>query len=368
MASISIRNVRKSYARTEVVHGVNLEVGNGEFIVILGPSGCGKSTLLRMIAGLESISSGQIAIADRVVNDLEPHERGCAMVFQNYALYPHMTVAENIGYALKVAGMARGERAAKVAAVAASVGLSEFLERRPGQLSGGQRQRVAMARAIVRKPAVFLFDEPLSNLDARLRVQMRHEIRRIHNQIRATSVFVTHDQAEGMTLADRLVVMNKGVIEQIGTPEQVYHHPASVYVGGFIGSPAMNFLSGRIDARATGVMLAGGGKIPLPAPLAAAHDGQLTQIGLRPEALGLVPAGKGAFDAVFEFSEELGPARLYHFQFEDLTLSVLSADKPAVEKGKAMGVRVTPEAVHLFSADTGKRLIAHKPAVELMPA
>ena len=362
MANISISDVRKSYGKDEVVHGVNLEIANGEFIVILGPSGCGKSTLLRMIAGLESISAGQIAIAGTVVNDLEPRERGCAMVFQNYALYPHMTVAENIGYALKVSGMARAERLEKVRVVAASVGLSEFLDRRPGQLSGGQRQRVAMARAIIREPRVFLFDEPLSNLDAKLRVQMRHEIRRIHNRIKATSVFVTHDQQEGMTLADRLVVMNKGNIEQVGTPEEIYHSPASVYVGGFIGSPAMNFLSGQIVAG--GVMLANGGRIPLPPALATAHSGQLAQIGLRPEELTLVPPGKGAFDATFEFSEELGAARLYHFQFEDLMLSVLSAEKPPVDRGKPMGIRMEAGSVHLFAADTGRRLWAREPVAQ----
>lgn len=358
MAHITIQNVRKSYAKTEVVHGVNLEVQSGEFVVILGPSGCGKSTLLRMIAGLESISAGEISIAGKVVNDLEPHERGCAMVFQNYALYPHMTVGENIGYGLKVAGLPRAERMAKVAAVAASVGLTEFIDRRPGQLSGGQRQRVAMARAIVREPAVFLFDEPLSNLDAKLRVQMRHEIRRIHNQIAATSVFVTHDQAEGMTLADRLVVMNKGVIEQVGTPEEIYHAPASVYVGGFIGSPAMNFLSGMVDPKQSCVALEDGSRIDIPAALGAAHAGRLVQIGLRPEALGLVPAGTGAFDATFDFVEELGPARLYHFRFEDLTIAVLSAEKPPVQVGQPMGLKIAPEAVHLFAADTGKRLDA----------
>lgn len=358
MAHITIQNVRKSYAKTEVVHGVNLEVQSGEFVVILGPSGCGKSTLLRMIAGLESISAGEISIAGKVVNDLEPHERGCAMVFQNYALYPHMTVGDNIGYGLKVAGLPRAERMAKVAAVAASVGLTEFIDRRPGQLSGGQRQRVAMARAIVREPAVFLFDEPLSNLDAKLRVQMRHEIRRIHNQIAATSVFVTHDQAEGMTLADRLVVMNKGVIEQVGTPEEIYHAPASVYVGGFIGSPAMNFMGGMVAPKQACVALENGGRIAIPPALAAAHVGRLVQIGLRPEALSLVPAGTGAFDATFDFVEELGPARLYHFRFEDLTIAVLSAEKPPVQVGQPMGLKIAPEAVHLFAADTGKRLDA----------
>jgi sn-glycerol 3-phosphate transport system ATP-binding protein len=357
MANISIKSVRKSYAKTEVVHGVDLEIANGEFIVILGPSGCGKSTLLRMIAGLESVTSGEIAIAGRVVNDLEPHARGCAMVFQNYALYPHMTVAENIGYALKVAGMPKADRAAKVAAVAKSVGLSDYLDRRPGQLSGGQRQRVAMARAIVREPKVFLFDEPLSNLDAKLRVQMRHEIRRIHNQIKATSVFVTHDQQEGMTLADRLVVMNKGVIEQIGTPEQIYHAPASTYVGGFIGSPAMNFLTGQVSAPQGAVFLGDGSRIALPADLATAHDAALVQIGLRPEALTLTDPGTGAFDAHFDFVEELGMARLYHFRFEDLTLAVMAADKVQLVPGQAMGVRIDPASVHLFAAATGQRLL-----------
>ena len=363
MASITIREVAKTYGKTEIARGLNLEVETGEFIVILGPSGCGKSTLLRMIAGLESITAGTIEIAGKVVNDLEPHQRGCAMVFQNYALYPHMTVAENIGYGLKVAGLPRALRAEKVEAVAKSVGLAEFLDRRPGQLSGGQRQRVAMARAIVREPAVFLFDEPLSNLDAKLRVQMRHEIRRIHNQIGATSVFVTHDQAEGMTLADRLVVMNKGVIEQVGTPEEVYHAPASVYVGGFIGSPAMNFLAGQVRGQA--VVLADGARIPLSAQ---APEGRLTQIGLRPEALTLVPAGQGAFDATFDFAEELGPARLYHFQYEDLMVSVLSADKPPVQKGQPMGIKVAPGAVHLFDAESGKRLALREKAAQLVEA
>ncbi len=356
MANISIRTVRKSYGKDEVVHGVSLEIANGEFIVILGPSGCGKSTLLRMIAGLESITAGEIAIAGTVVNALEPRERGCAMVFQNYALYPHMTVEDNIGYALKVAGIARATRTEKVRAVAASVGLTDYLDRRPGQLSGGQRQRVAMARAIIREPKVFLFDEPLSNLDAKLRVQMRHEIRRIHNRIAATSVFVTHDQQEGMTLADRLVVMNKGVIEQVGTPEEIYDHPATTYVGGFIGSPAMNFLTGEVSAAHSAVLLGNGSRVDLPADVGSRHHGKLVQIGLRPESLGIVGAGRGAIDASFEFAEELGSGRLYHFQFEDLTIAALSAEKLALAPGTTVGIKVTPEAVHVFAADTGKRL------------
>ena len=369
MAKISIRDVRKSYGKDQVVHGVNLEIANGEFIVILGPSGCGKSTLLRMIAGLESITAGQIAIADTVVNDLEPRERGCAMVFQNYALYPHMTVAENIGYALKVAGTAKAERLARVAAVAASVGLGDYLDRRPGQLSGGQRQRVAMARAIIREPRVFLFDEPLSNLDAKLRVQMRHEIRRIHNRISATSVFVTHDQQEGMTLADRLVVMNKGVIEQVGTPSQIYDHPASTYVGGFIGSPAMNFLSGQVDRGTSSVRLASGDRIEVPAALANRHHGRLVQIGIRPEALTMVPAGQGTLNASFEFVEELGAGRLYHLMFEDLTISVLAADRQTLTAGAPVGMHIPATAVHLFDADTGKRVEAVPVAtLEQVPA
>jgi len=355
MANIAIRNVRKSYGKDQVVHGVTLDIADGEFIVILGPSGCGKSTLLRMIAGLESITSGEIAIGGVRVNDLEPRERGCAMVFQNYALYPHMTVAENIGYALKVAGVSRAERAARVAAVAQSVGLADYLDRRPGQLSGGQRQRVAMARAIIREPRVFLFDEPLSNLDAKLRVQMRHEIRRIHNRILATSVFVTHDQQEGMTLADRLVVMNKGVIEQVGSPAEVYDRPASAYVGGFIGSPAMNFLSGQLD-RGGVVRLANGERIEVPAALSTRNQGKLVQIGIRPEAMTITGAGQGTLDARFEFVEELGADRLYHFLFEDLTLSVLAPERLNLTPGATHGLRMPALSVHLFDADTGKRL------------
>ena len=220
MSEIAIRGVRKSYGKAETVHGIDLAFGSGEFVVILGPSGCGKSTLLRMIAGLESITAGEIAIGGRVVNRLEPRERGCAMVFQNYALYPHMTVAENIGYALKVAGVPKAERLRRIAEVSRSTGLERLLDRRPAQLSGGQRQRVAMGRAIIREPKVFLFDEPLSNLDATLRVQMRIEIRRLHDKQGVTSVFVTHDQVEAMTLADRLVVLNAGRVEQVGTPRR----------------------------------------------------------------------------------------------------------------------------------------------------
>jgi sn-glycerol 3-phosphate transport system ATP-binding protein len=356
MAEISIRNVTKTYGKTTIMAGVNLDIHDGEFVVILGPSGCGKSTLLRLIAGLEEITGGEIAIGGDVVNQLEPRERGCAMVFQNYALYPHMTVAENIGYALKVAGVPKTDRMARVAETAKSVGLADFLDRKPGQLSGGQRQRVAMARAIIRAPKVFLFDEPLSNLDAKLRVQMRHEIRRIHNQIKATSVFVTHDQHEGMTLADRLVVMNKGTIEQVGTPEEIYDRPASTYVAGFIGSPAMCFLPGRVDGDRQALVLDSGATLPLPRGLAHAAAGRMVQAGLRPEALTLTAPGAGQLDARVDFVEELGAERIYHLKIEDLPLTVLSTEKGRPSEGAPIGVALSADAIHLFSGDTGRRI------------
>ena len=356
MADILIRDVRKSYGKDEVIHGVNLEIQTGEFVVILGPSGCGKSTLLRMIAGLEDITSGEITIAEKVVNQLEPRERGCAMVFQNYALYPHMTVTDNIGYALKVAGMPKAQRAEKVKQVASSVGLTEFLDRRPGVLSGGQRQRVAMARAIIREPEVFLFDEPLSNLDAKLRVQMRHEIRRIHNRVKATSVFVTHDQHEGMTLADRMVIMNNGTIDQVGTPEEVYNAPATTYVAGFIGSPAMNFLPGRVLASHGAVVLEEGSSLPIPAQAAQTMDSKLVQIGARPEALSLCRPGSGTMTATFEFYEELGSEGLHHLKIEDVQFSVLSENKMRLDEGTQIGVTIPQEALHIFDADTGRRI------------
>jgi sn-glycerol 3-phosphate transport system ATP-binding protein len=357
MAEIAIRNVTKSYGKTTIMEGVNLDIHNGEFVVILGPSGCGKSTLLRLIAGLEEITAGEISIGGQVVNQLEPRQRGCAMVFQNYALYPHMTVAENIGYALKVAGAPKAERLARVAATAHSVGLGDFLERKPGQLSGGQRQRVAMARAIIREPKVFLFDEPLSNLDAKLRVQMRHEIRRIHNQIKATSVFVTHDQHEGMTLADRLVVMNKGTIEQVGTPAEIYDRPASLYVAGFIGSPAMNFLPGHYSAARRAMVLESGTVIPLPAQHEAA-DGQLVQLGIRPEHVSLCPPGHGMIDARLEIVEDLGAARLWNLRVEDIPFSLITETRTRLDVGAVTGLSLDLQHAHLFDGAGGKRIEA----------
>lgn len=355
MAEIRIRNLAKTYGKTTIMQGIDLQIAHGEFVVILGPSGCGKSSLLRMIAGLEEISEGLVEIGGTVVNALEPRERGCAMVFQNYALYPHMTVAENIGYALKVARIPKAERMARIRATAESVGLGDFLDRRPGQLSGGQRQRVAMARAIIREPKVFLFDEPLSNLDAKLRLQMRHEIRKIHNRIGATSVFVTHDQHEGMTLADRLVVMNKGTIEQIGTPAEVYERPQSLYVAGFIGSPPMNFLPGQMSIVRRGILLEDGTLLPM---LSASDldDGTMVQVGFRPEQAELVDPGRGAFNARLDMIEEMGAARLCHLLFEDIPISVLTEGRPALIPGAAVGIRVAPDVLHLFEATSGRRI------------
>ena len=350
MAEIAIRQVRKSYGRTEVVHGVDLDIADGEFVVILGPSGCGKSTLLRMIAGLEEISAGEIAIGGVRVNDLEPRERGCAMVFQNYALYPHMSVGENIGYALKVAGIAKLEREARVAVVAETVGLAGFLDRKPGQLSGGQRQRVAMARAMIREPKVFLFDEPLSNLDAKLRVQMRIEIRRLHRRLSTTSVFVTHDQIEAMTLADRMVVMNGGHIEQIGAPAEIYHRPATRFVAGFIGMPPMNLLPARIlgqTARlASGLGVALGGW--------DVADGSAVELGIRPEEV-VVARGDDGVPFTVEFLEELGAGRLAHGMLEGQDFIVAVPPGVALAPGERCALRFPAEMLHLFDADTGRR-------------
>ena len=352
MAEIAIRQVRKSYGRTEVVHGVDLDIHDGEFVVILGPSGCGKSTLLRMIAGLEDISAGDISIGGTRVNEKEPRERGCAMVFQNYALYPHMSVEENIGYALKVAGVARAERAARVATVAETVGLAGFLDRKPGQLSGGQRQRVAMARAMIREPKVFLFDEPLSNLDAKLRVQMRIEIRRLHRRLSTTSVFVTHDQVEAMTLADRMVVMNAGHIEQIGSPGEIYHHPATRFVAGFIGMPPMNLLPATIAA--DGLRLESGLVLPLGRTWAGLAPGSKVELGVRPEEV-TVSADHHGVPFVVEFLEELGAGRLAHGMLEGADFILSLPPGATLQPGETCRLHFAPAAMHLFDAATGNR-------------
>ncbi|HWJ75102.1 MAG TPA: sn-glycerol-3-phosphate ABC transporter ATP-binding protein UgpC [Kaistia sp.] len=367
MASIGIRSVRKAYQKNAVVHGVDLDIASGEFIVILGPSGCGKSTLLRMIAGLEEISAGEISIDGVVVNNLEPRERGCAMVFQNYALYPHMSVADNIGYALRVAGVPKDERRRRVEATAKIVALESFLDRRPMALSGGQRQRVAMARAIVREPKVFLFDEPLSNLDAKLRVAMRAEIRRLHRRLGATSIFVTHDQVEAMTLGDRLVVMNAGRVEQVGAPAEVYNRPASRFVAGFVGSPAMNLMEGTIDRH--GVFVYDEERrVAVPDAVESRLVGHKVTLGVRAEAARLVEAGtSGSLPATVDFVEELGAGRVVHTDLDGLSFAVAVTEPVALVPGTAVGIAIDPADIHLFSSETGLRIDAAPAGAQVEP-
>jgi len=353
MAAVTLKRVKKNYGTTTVVHDVDLHIKAGEFVVILGPSGCGKSTLLRMIAGLEAITDGEISIGDKIVNTLEPRERGCAMVFQNYALYPHMTVAENIGYALKVAGLAKADRLTRIAAVADMLGLTDFLDRKPMQLSGGQRQRVAMGRAMIREPDVFLYDEPLSNLDARLRVAMRVEIRRLHQRLGTTSLFVTHDQVEAMTLADRIVVMNKGKIEQVGTPDDVYHRPASTYVAGFVGAPGLNLLNVTLDRASNQIHFKDGQSIahdPMQWP--NLPEGPVT-LGFRAEQAEIVSEGGLVISP--NFSEALGPSRLLHGTVadEEAVVSIGGAQHHADDM--PIRVAVSPKAMHFFDSQTGRR-------------
>ena len=358
MADITIRGLRKNYGNFEVVHAIDLDVRDGEFLVVLGPSGCGKSTLLRLIAGLEEISGGEIAIGGRVVNRLEPRERGCAMVFQNYALYPHMTVADNIGYALRVAGVSKRERMERIARVAKILELDALLDRKPAALSGGQRQRVAMGRAIIREPSVFLFDEPLSNLDAKLRVQMRIEIRRLHQRLNATSIFVTHDQIEAMTLADRLVVMNAGRIEQIGAPAEVYRRPSTHYVAGFIGSPAMNFFEARAVATDR-IAFGSNAALDVPQDTRLPPAGNTLILGVRPEEIQITnDNGDGALPFDVEMVEELGAGRLLYGRLADADCVVASPSTMASSTGQRVFVRILPESVHLFSAETGGRIEA----------
>jgi sn-glycerol 3-phosphate transport system ATP-binding protein len=355
MAQVSLRDLRKSYAGTEVIHGVSCEIADGELVVIVGPSGCGKSTLLRMVAGLEEISAGEVAIGGRVVNTVEPKDRDIAMVFQNYALYPHMTVFGNMAYGLKIRGLSKSDIAARVGRAADILQLDELLDRKPRALSGGQRQRVAMGRAIVRDPQVFLFDEPLSNLDAKLRVQMRVEIKKLQQALATTSIYVTHDQVEAMTLADRLIVMNAGIAEQIGAPLELYERPASVFVGGFIGSPAMNFLPGRIAAGNT-IVLDGGATLPLSAGIAAAPGSAVT-VGMRPEHFAADGAG-AQMALVVDLVEMLGADTIIHGRIEGAGPSIL-ARLPGTARaaaGQRVELTIAKEQIHLFDAATGKRI------------
>ncbi len=355
MSSVELRAVRKSYGGTQVIHGIDVAVADGEFVVMVGPSGCGKSTLLRMVAGLESISGGEIAIGERVVNDLEPKDRDIAMVFQNYALYPHMSVYDNMAYGLKIRGMSKDEIAARVAKAAGILELAPLLARKPRELSGGQRQRVAMGRAIVREPAVFLFDEPLSNLDAKLRVQMRLEIQKLHRRLATTSLYVTHDQVEAMTLAQRMIVMNQGRAEQIGAPMEVYDTPATLFVAGFIGSPAMNFLSGRFDDQAR-LTLTDGPILDLGAEVSAELAGREVTLGVRPEHLVVCAPAEGTFNLEVEVVEELGADVLLHGRLgtHACTARLPHGNHPAA--GTTLSMRALPGKLHFFDSSSGSRL------------
>ncbi len=349
MAAIVIRDVEKAFGSLRVIHGINVDVADGEFVVLVGPSGCGKSTLLRMIAGLENISAGTISIGGRVVNTLPPKDRDVAMVFQNYALYPHMTVHDNMAFSLKLRNADPrliGERVQKGAGI---LNLTDYLKRYPRQLSGGQRQRVAMGRAIVRDPQVFLFDEPLSNLDAKLRVQMRVEIKKLQQSLATTSIYVTHDQVEAMTLADRLVVMNGGRAEQIGPPIELYERPATQFVAGFIGSPAMNFVPGEIVAG--GIHLAGGA---LLSTAIDAAPGTAVTVGLRPEHLETAAGGPIVLDV--DLVEMLGADTIVHGTLGGVPLLARLPGTVPVRVGERIPLAVMPSQIHLFDKTSGKRI------------
>ncbi len=350
MGSVSIRNVRKAFGSLEILHGVSVEIGDGEFVVLVGPSGCGKSTLLRMLAGLEEITAGEIAIDGKVVNALAPKERDIAMVFQSYALYPHMNVAENMGFSLKLARAPKAEIQSRVANAARILGLEPYLDRYPRHLSGGQRQRVAMGRAMVRDPKVFLFDEPLSNLDAKLRVQMRSEIKLNHQRLKTTTIYVTHDQIEAMTMADRIVVMHDGIVEQIGTPLELYDRPANLFVAAFIGSPAMNLLEGRLDGQA--FIAADGTSIALDR-IPAGAGGRQVMLGARPEAFRLDPVG---LEATVVTVEPTGAESQVLMRLASHDVMGVFRERVSVQPGQALKVSLDPGATHLFDSSTGARL------------
>ncbi len=354
MSEIKLRNVKKSYGNLQVVHGVDADIADGEFIVIVGPSGCGKSTLLRMIAGLEVISGGEVSIGGKVVNNLEPKDRDIAMVFQNYALYPHMSVYDNMAYGLKIRKFSPAEIETRVQKAAKILELGTFLQRKPRELSGGQRQRVAMGRAIVREPAAFLFDEPLSNLDAKLRVQMRLEIQKLSRELKTTSIFVTHDQVEAMTLAHRMIVMNAGRVEQIGAPMEVYDNPASIFVAGFIGSPAMNFLPGTV--RRGLLDLGDGVSVPLPGALhGKVGEGAAITFGIRPEHLQF---GESGMPFVVENAEALGADSLIHGKLGAHVAVVRADGHVQCEAGAQLKVVPAENKFYFFDTASGRRLSA----------
>src|SRR5712692_8619639 len=355
MASVLIRDVRKAFGATHVIHGVNVTIADGEFVVLVGPSGCGKSTLLRMLAGLENITAGEIRIGERVVNNVPPKERDIAMVFQNYALYPHMTVSANMGFSLRLRGAPKREIDTRVMRAAEILGLQHLLERYPRQLSGGQRQRVAMGRAIVRDPQVFLFDEPLSNLDAKLRVQMRTEIKELHQRLKTTTIYVTHDQIEAMTMADKIVVMHDGLVEQIGAPLELYDKPQNLFVAGFIGSPAMNMLKGKVRANGKlGFDGPGGTRLPLSAaPIGS--DGRGAIYGVRPEHFTLADDGA---EAVVQVIEPTGSELQVVAKLGGEDIIAVFRERHQLKPGDKIRLRPDAKLVHLFDEPTGKRLNA----------
>ena len=400
MAEVTLEGVSKVYGEDVVaVRDISLDIRDGEFVVLVGPSGCGKSTVLRMIAGLEEITSGKVFIGNEVVNDLPPRDRDVAMVFQNYALYPHMNVRENMGFALKLRKMDRAEIARKVEEVARILSIESFLDRKPRALSGGQRQRVALGRAIVREPQAFLMDEPLSNLDAKLRVQMRTEISKLHNRIGTTTIYVTHDQTEAMTMADRIVILKDGVVQQVARPQEMYEQPANVFVAGFIGSPAMNFIRARLEPANGGLNAAfGRTRIPLSYEELESYAGKELVLGIRPEHIedaglvGDVAAGADAPNTIEiepQVIESMGSEKYVYFElpksqtahldsvekttgegaegaraaddFGDMMVARVSAES-AVRRGEAMLPAVDPSRIHLFDAGTGEAIIKPSPA------
>jgi multiple sugar transport system ATP-binding protein len=356
MTAISISGVCKNYGDVSILRGIDIDIRSGEFIVLVGPSGCGKSTLLRMIAGLEDVTTGEIRIADRVVNELAPRDRDLAMVFQSYALYPHMSVADNMSFNLKLRRMAPAQIGTTVRAACEKLGLGKLMKRKPRDLSGGQRQRVAMGRAIVRQPKAFLFDEPLSNLDARLREQMRYELRKMHRELGATSIYVTHDQIEAMTMADRIVAMHEGVIQQIGPPRALYDDPNNIFVAGFIGSPAMNFLEGKLTSAGDQNMVTiGGHRLSAVGNLAAGAVGQSVTVGLRPERIAL-SSESGGVPVRVESVETTGLGLVIHLDMDGQSLTAFSTSRDVPTAGDTFYIVVEPSDVLLFNSSSGVRL------------
>ena len=352
MGNIAISNVTKKFDSTEVIHGINLKINDGEFVVLVGPSGCGKTTLLRMIAGLESITDGNISINDKIINNIKPKERDCAMVFQNYALYPHMKVAANMGFSLKIKKAPKEEIDQKVKDVAKILEIEDYLERYPRQLSGGQRQRVAMGRAIVRNPKVFLFDEPLSNLDAKLRVQMRTQIKLLHARLKTTLVYVTHDQVEAMTMADKIVVMNEGLVEQTGAPLELYDKPVNIFVAGFIGSPSMNLLNASINSNS--INLGSAGSIPITRKTTSENNLDIT-LGIRPSHMDISKNGEGLKFQI-DVIEPTGADSLVYGRINDTECCVQTSERLNLKSGEIIHILPNEDNLHFFDNQSNERI------------